>query len=324
MRLVFFGSPRFAVPSLSALLAAGHDVALVVSQPARPVGRRGEISDPAVARLGKERGLPLFQPQSLKPDEAVARLAQAGADLFVVVAYGKILPQRLLDLPARGCINVHGSILPRWRGASPVQAAILAGDAVTGVTIMRMNAGMDTGPVFAVRETAVEKQDTAETLGARLAEMGAQLLVETVFFLEGKKSAGTGPSAAGDLIRQPLVPQDESRATYCPKITREDGLVDWTRPAVELVRRDRAFTPWPGLFTFRRKTRLKLAGLSLATGGISGSPPGSVLSVSPALVVACGEGAVALCELQAEGRKRLSTADFVRGERVVPGEVWPS
>lgn len=329
MRLVFFGSPRFAVPSLSALLAAGHDVALVVSQPARPVGRRGEISDPAVARLGKERGLPLFQPQSLKPDEAVARLAQAGADLFVVVAYGKILPQRLLDLPRLGAVNVHGSVLPRWRGASPVQAAILAGDTVTGVTIMKMEAGMDTGPVFATSETGIGEKDTAETLGARLSEMGAELLVETLgrseFSVEvGRARPEARSSSPSRRFFLPPLPQDDSRATYCPKIAREDGLVDWTRPAVELVRRDRAFTPWPGLFTFRRRTRLKLAGLSLATGGISGSPPGSVLSVSPALVVACGEGAVALRELQAEGRKRLSVTDFVRGERVVPGEVWPS
>ena len=166
MRLVFFGSPRFALPSLSALLAAGHDLTLVVSQPARPVGRHGEISDPAVARLGRERGLPLFQPQSLKPDETVARLAQAGADLFVVVAYGKILPQRVLDLPRLGAVNVHGSVLPRWRGASPVQAAILAGDAVTGVTIMKMDAGMDTGPVFATSETEIGER-TPRRLSAR-------------------------------------------------------------------------------------------------------------------------------------------------------------
>ncbi len=324
MRLVFFGSPRFAVPSLSALLVAGHDVALVVSQPARPVGRRGEISHPPVARLAKERGLPLFQPESLKPDEAVARLAEARADLFVVAAYGKILPQRLLDLPARGCINVHGSILPRWRGASPVQAAILAGDTVTGVTIMKMEAGMDTGPVFAVRETGIEEQDTAESLGARLAEMGAQLLVETVFCLEGNTAAGTRTSAWGDVIRIPPIPQEDSRATYCPKISRQDGLVDWTRPAIEQVRRSRAFSPWPGLFTFRRRTRLKLSGLSLVAEEHSGSPPGTVISLSPCLIVTCGEGAVTVAALQAEGRRWLSAADFVRGERVVAGEVWPS
>jgi len=307
VRLVFFGSPDFAVPSLKALVAAEHEMALVVSQPARPVGRHGDLSDPAAARVAKSLSLPLFQPASLRPDEAVARLAGVRADLFVVAAYGKILPQRVLDLPGLFCVNVHGSVLPRWRGASPVQAAILAGDATTGVSIMRMEAGMDTGPVFASEETAIGENENAAQLGARLAETGADLLVRTL---------AAFPREA--------TPQDDSRATYCPKITREDGLVDWRRPAAELVRRDRAFTPWPGLFTFRRKSRLKLSGLSLAAGRRPDAPPGTTLSLSPALVVACGEGAVAVAALQAEGRKRLPAADFVRGERVAPGEVWPS
>lgn len=338
MRLVFFGSPPFAVPSLSALLDAGHDVELVVSQPARPVGRHGEISETAVARLAVERGLPLFTPPGLKADEAVTRLAEAGADLFVVAAYGKILPQRVLDLPPLGAVNVHGSILPRWRGASPVQAAILAGDSVTGVTIMKMDAGMDTGPVFSRMETKIEQVETAEALGSRLAQMGAELLVETLSFSEGEKAddqnnlsakversrPGSQWSSLSKRFFFPPVAQDGSLATYCPKITREDGLVDWALPALSLVRRDRAFTPWPGLFTFRRKTRLKLSGLSLVAEEPSRAPPGTILSVSPRLVAACGEGAVAVRELQAEGRKRLDAAEFVRGERVNPGEIWPS
>jgi methionyl-tRNA formyltransferase len=307
VRLVFFGSPDFAVPSLGALVAAGHEIALVVSQPARPAGRSADLRPPAVARLADERGLPLYQPETLKGDEAVARLAEARADLFAVAAYGKILRPRVLGLPRLGCVNVHGSLLPRWRGASPVQAALLAGDAVTGVSIMKMDEGMDTGPVYARRETPVLETDTTETLGARLSGMGAQLLVETLAALPGEAAK-----------------QDDSLATYCPKISRENGLVDWTRPAIELVRRDRAFTPWPGLFTFRRRARLKLAGLSLEKGRRTSAPPGSVVSVSPSLVVACGEGAVAVRELQEEGRKRLPAADFVRGERVAPGELWPS
>lgn len=307
MRLVFFGSPDFAVPSLTALREAGHDLALVVSQPARPSGRRGEPADPAVARLAKSLSLPLFQPESLRPDEAVARLAAPEADLFVVAAYGKILPQRVLDLPRLFCLNVHGSVLPRWRGASPVQAAILAGDATTGVSIMKMEAGMDAGPVLAARATPIRETDTAATLGVRLSAMGASLLVETI----GR-------------LPLPLVPQDDARATYCPKITREDGLVDWSRSAADLVRRDRAFTPWPGLFTFRRESRLKLADLSPAAAPRSDAVPGTVLATSPVLVVACGDGAVSVAMLQAEGRKRLPAADFVRGERVAAGEVWPS
>ena len=307
MRLVFFGSPDFAVPSLSALVAAGHEIVLVVSQPAKPAGRHGRPSDPAVARLAKSLSLPLFQPESLKPDEAVLRLAAARADLFAVAAYGKILSRRVLDVPRLYCVNVHGSILPRWRGASPVQAAILAGDRTTGVSIMKMEAGMDTGPVFAAEETAIGEGETAAALGARLAEIGARLLVATL------EEPGRVP-----------VPQDDALATYCPKISREDGLVDWTRPAAELVRRERAFTPWPGLYTFRKKARLKLAGLSRVTEGPSGEAPGTVVSVSPSLVVACGDGSVAVGALQAEGRRRLPAAEFVRGERVDPGEAWPS
>lgn len=342
MRIVFFGSPDFALPALEALRAAGHDVPLVVSQPAKPVGRRAEITDPPVASLAKSLGMHVFQPPTLKDDAAVARLAQARADVFVVVAYGKILAQRVLDLPRLGCLNVHGSLLPRWRGASPVQAAILAGDAVTGVSIMRMEAGMDTGPVYAMRETEIREEDDSASLGERLAAMGAQALVETLHFLEGEypervaAAAPRGIDAAGAAalhapskkIFNPPLPQDERAATYCPKIVREDARVDWSRPAAELARRARAFTPWPGLFTIRRNTRLKLSGLQPVTDGpwvregAESSAPGMVLEAADRVVVACGEGAIAVAALQAEGKKRLSAADFVRGERVSPGEVW--
>jgi len=291
----------------------GHTLALVVSQPGKPVGRRGEVTDPPVAARAKSLGIQVFQPSTLKDDAAVARLSAAGADVFVVVAYGKILAQRVLDLPRLGCVNVHGSLLPRWRGASPVQASVLAGDAVTGVSIMKMEAGMDTGPVFTMRETRIGEEESAEELGARLALMGADALVETLNFLEGE----WGP-----------VPQDESRATTCPKITREDARVDWTRPAVELARRSRAFTPWPGLFTIRKNTRVKLSRLSPVASapwlrdGAEGSSPGTILEAGTRLVVACGEGAVSIGTLQAEGRRALPAAEFIRGERVLPGERW--
>ena len=307
VRVVFFGSPSFALPTLEALLAAGHEAALVVSQPGKPAGRRGEITDPPVATLAKSLGLHVFQPPTLRDDAAVARLAGARADAFVVAAYGKILSQRVLDLPRLGGLNVHGSLLPRWRGASPVQAAILAGDAVTGVSIMRMTAGMDEGPVYTMRRTRIAEEDDSASLGARLSEMGAQALVETLHFLEGEGRVA--------------VPQDTALATYCPKITREDARVDWTRPAAELVRRARAFNPWPGLFTIRRNSRVKLSGLSLEAKR-PGVRAGEVLEAGARIVVACGEGTVAVATLQAEGRKALPAAEFVRGERVVPGEVW--
>ena len=313
MHVVFFGSPSFALPSLESLRDAGHTLGLVVSQPGKPVGRRGEVTDPPVAARAKSLGIQVFQPPTLKDDAAVARLSAAGADVFVVVAYGKILAQRVLDLPRLGCVNVHGSLLPRWRGASPVQASVLAGDAVTGVSIMKMEAGMDTGPVFTMRETRIGEEESAEELGARLALMGADALVETLNFLEGE----WGP-----------VPQDESRATTCPKITREDARVDWTRPAVELARRSRAFTPWPGLFTIRKNTRVKLSRLSAVASapwlrdGAEGSSPGTILEAGTRLVVACGEGAVSIGTLQAEGRRALPVTEFIRGERVLPGERW--
>lgn len=299
---------------MESLRDAGHTLALVVSQPGKPVGRRGEVTDPPVAARAKSLGIQVFQPPTLKDDEAVARLRAAGADVFVVAAYGKILAQRVLDLPRLGCVNVHGSLLPRWRGASPVQAAILAGDAVTGISIMKMDAGMDTGPVYTTRETKIGEEESAEELGAKLATMGADALVETLIFLEGEGRVA--------------LPQDSSFATSCPKITREDARVDWTRPAAELARRARAFTPWPGLFTIRRNTRVKLSRLSpialepSVREGAEEHSPGTVLEAGSRLVVACGEGAVAIGALQVEGRRALPTAEFVRGERIQPGERW--
>ncbi|MFN7987781.1 MAG: methionyl-tRNA formyltransferase [Thermoanaerobaculia bacterium] len=307
MRIVFFGSPDFALPSLDALVAAGHGLALVVSQPAKPVGRSGELSDPPVARRAKELGLAVFQPPTLKDDGAVARLAEARADLFVVVAYGKILAPRVLGLPRLGCVNVHGSVLPRWRGASPVQAALLAGDAESGVSIMRMEAGMDTGPVWAVTRGPVGEREDAGSLSARLAREGAELLVATLPAIE----AGTVSP----------VPQDDAHATLCPKIRREDGQADFGRPALELARRLRAFTPWPGLFAFRAGKRVKLLEAREAPGR-AGAPPGEVLAAGEEIVVACGEGALAVTRLQAEGRRPLDAGTFSRGERVAPGERW--
>jgi len=304
MRIVFFGSPDFAVPSLDALAGQGHDISLVVSQPAKPAGRGGALKEPAVAERAKALGLDRFQPETLKNDDAVARLARQEADVFVVVAYGKILAQRVLDLPRAGCVNVHGSLLPRWRGASPVQASLLAGDEETGISIMRMDAGMDTGPVYATERTPVREGETAGELSARLALLGAALLARSV---EAIASGTLRPA-----------PQDGSLATACPKIRREDGRVDFSRPALEIVRRSRAFEPWPGLFTFRGNVRVKLAGVAMATG--SGAP-GTLLSAADPLVVACGEGAISIATLQAEGRRALPAADFARGERLSKGDV---
>ena len=260
-----------------------------------------------MARRARELRLPVFQPPTLKDEAAVALLAGAAADVFVVVAYGKILAQGVLDLPRLGCVNVHGSILPRWRGASPVQAALLAGDAETGVSIMRMEAGMDTGPVYVSFRTPIGPDEDAGSLSARLAGEGAALLVET---LQGIAGGATLP-----------VSQDDALATLCPKVRREDGQADFARPASVLVRRLRAFTPWPGLFAFRGGRRVKLLAAREAAGH-AGAVPGEVLASGEQIVVACGEGSLSVTRLQAEGRRPLDAGTFSRGERVVPGERW--
>ena len=306
MRIVFFGSPDFALPSLDALVSGGHDLALVVSQPARPVGRHARPEDPPVAERAKELGLPTWQPESLKGEEALARLTAAGADLFVVVAYGRILGPRTLTLPRLGAVNVHGSILPRWRGASPVQAALLAGDERTGVSLMRMDAGMDTGPVYATAETPVSEEEDAGALSTRLAGLGAGLLIRSAAGIE-----------EGTLVP---VAQPVEGATACPKIRREDGRAPWGDEAVAIVRRERAFTPWPGLFAFRGRARVKLSGLRVEAG--TAAPAGTVTAVGARIVVACGRGSVSIGALHAEGRRPLSAREFTNGERVRPGEIW--
>lgn len=305
MRVAFFGSPPFALPALEALAASGHQLALVVSQPARPAGRHARPADPPVAARAKELGLPVYQPETLRGDEPQGRLASAAADLFVVVAYGRILGPRTLALPRLMAVNVHGSLLPRWRGASPVQAALLAGDLETGVSIMKMDAGMDTGDVLASLRTPVLPEEDASGLSERLARLGAGLLVETLPAVE------RGTAVA--------VPQPAEGATLCPKVRREDGRVDWGLPAPALVRRDRAFRPWPGLFAFRSGRRVKLSGLSAVEAS---GPAGTVLEAGERLVLACGEGAASVSSLTAEGRRELPAAEFVRGERVREGEVW--
>jgi methionyl-tRNA formyltransferase len=303
VKIVFFGSPDFALPALEALRGAGHEIVLVVSQPAKPVGRSGRLTDPPVAARAKELGLATFQPPTLKEPAARAPLAAATADLLVVVAYGKILPQAVLDLPRLGCVNVHGSLLPRWRGASPVQAALLAGDVETGVSIMRMDAGMDTGPVWKMERTQVGPEEDAAALSARLAGTGARLLVETLPLI----ASGAEPT-----------PQPVEGATLCPKIRREDGRADFQLSADELVRRARAFSPWPGLFAFRGASRVKLDGVrSVDASG----EPGRILEAGERVVVACGSGAVSVAHLQAEGRRLLPAVEFVRGERLAIGEL---
>ncbi|MCC6178944.1 MAG: methionyl-tRNA formyltransferase [Chloroflexi bacterium] len=243
-RVVFMGTPTFAVPSLEGLLALGEDVVLVLSQPDRPAGRGRQPTPPPIAAFARERGLPLFQPPSLKPPEAFARVREARPDVIVVAAYGLILRREVLDVPPLGCLNVHASLLPRHRGAAPIPAAILAGDAEAGVCIMRMEAGLDTGPILACERTPILPSDDTLTLTDRLARLGRDLLVQTL------------PRwAAGEIAAEP---QDDSRATYAPKIERAQARIDWSAPAVEIWRQVRAYRGWPDAFTSWQGKGLKI------------------------------------------------------------------
>jgi len=309
MKVVFFGTPHFALPTLRHLMASRHEVALVVTRPDRPVGRRHEVTPPPVAVTAGKLGLPLLQPKSLKAEQVVSALAATGADAGVVVAYGKLIPPRVLELFPQGFLNVHPSLLPRHRGPSPIQWAIACGDRVTGVTTMLLDEGMDTGPILLQRRVSIGPRETAEELAPRLAELGAELMVETLDGLE----AGT------------IEPRPQSRegATVTPMIRRSFGEVDWTLPAQRIFDRLRAFTPWPGLYTELRGGRLKIHGLEVVQPPPAGrEEPGTVVAVDPGgIVVRCGRGtAVRITELQREGKRRMPADAFLIGERVAAGE----
>ena len=302
LRIAFLGTADFAVPSLAACLAAGCDVAAVVTQPERP-GDRGRPAPRPVGELARERGLPLLQPPRIREPAATAELLGLGLDALVVAAYGQILPVALLEGPRLGGVNVHGSLLPRWRGASPVAAAILAGDAETGVSIMRMDAGMDTGPVYAMRATPIAAAETATELTGRLAALGADLLVEVLAGLE----AGTVTAA----------PQDGAAATLAPRLRREDGRVDWSEMgAAEVDRRVRGLDPWPGVTAPLGGTDVRLlAGEPLARGDGAG-PPGTVLRTDREVAeVATRGGVYAVRRVQPPGRRPMDAAAYLRGRR---------
>jgi methionyl-tRNA formyltransferase len=303
MRIVFFGTPEFAVASLRALLRERFTVAGVVTQPDKPQGRsRSTLVPPPVKTAALEAGLPVLQPARPVGDVFLAGLKHLEADLGVVVAYGHILRREVLDAPDRGMINVHASLLPRFRGAAPIQHALLAGDRETGISIMRTEEGLDTGAVLHRLATPITDGETAGTLTSKLAELGATALVEALSLL-----------SAGPVKPQP---QDESRVTYAPKISRETARLDWRRDALSVERQIRAFDPVPGAWTTLDGAPVKLFGAMPAVGS---GEPGTVLAASDRLVVAAGGGAIAAREVQPAGRNRLAVEDWVRGRGIAAG-----
>ena len=299
LRIVFAGTPEFAAAHLQVLLEAGLNIVAVYTQPDRPAGRGHKLTPSAVKKLALEHDLPVYQPQTLRDPEAQSELAALQADLLVVVAYGLILPQVVLDMPRLGCINSHASLLPRWRGAAPIQRAIEAGDSETGVTVMQMEAGLDTGPMLLKSHTPIQPDDTGGSLHDRLADLGPPAVLQAI---EGL--------AAGTLQGEV---QDDSLATYAHKLGKADARIDWARPASELALMIRAFNPWPLAHAIWQEQPLKIWAVQLEDGS---GQPGAILDCSKqGLLVACGEQALRLTRLQLPGGKPLSFADLYNARR---------
>jgi methionyl-tRNA formyltransferase len=318
MRIVFMGTPEFALPSLRRLVEDGYDIVGVYTRADQPAGRGRAMTPPPVKTAALELGLPVFQPSGLRHPDAVEQLASLRPDVIVVCAFGQILRQPVLDIPPKGVVNVHPSLLPRHRGATPIQAAILAGDEETGVTIMLMDAGMDTGPILRQRSLAISPWDSAGSLGEKLSRLAADLLGETLRLW-----------LPGEIEPQP---QDEARATYAPLIQKEDAAIDWTRPAVDIWRQIRAMNPWPGAYTTLDGEALHIWEAWPLPGDGDAGELGTVLPLSPAqreklppeaqreaLAVQTGEGLLVVLRLQRAGRRALPAAEFVRGLRQLFG-----
>lgn len=302
MRIVFMGTPDFAVPSLQALIDAGHDVCAVYTQPDKPQGRKQILTAPPVKTLALEHDIPVFQPNTLKNEDEQARLRELAPEVIIVVAYGKLLPKAVLDIPPHGCINVHGSLLPRWRGAAPIQWAVIAGDEMAGVTTMQMAEGLDTGDMLLTYETKVGEKETAGELFDRLAQSGAELLTQTLVKLD-------------EITPRP---QDDAQSCYAHMLDKQMAVIDWNKSAHEIDCLIRGLNPWPIALTTLSGERLKVFAAEKANGR---GEPGTVLEADPkkGLTVACGEGALKLTEIQLVGGKRMKATDFLRGHAIEVG-----
>ena len=309
MKIVFMGTPEYAAEALEALVGAGHEVVAAVTQPDKAKGRSKTLLPPPVKVCACKHGIPVLQPRRIKKPEAVAELRQYPADVYVVAAFGQILSQEILDIPPYGCLNIHASLLPGYRGASPIQHVILNGEEKTGITIMQMDVGIDTGDILYQKEIPIRDDDNYETLHDKLAVLGGQAITEALVLLEEGK----------------LVPekQQEDLSCYAPLIGKEMGELDFSRGAVELDRRIRAMTPWPSAYTSYQGKQLKIwKAKPVISVNTFGRSPGEILSVDKdSVTVAAGEGALRIYELQMEGRKRMTAHDFLLGVRMQPGEV---
>ncbi|MGB5267031.1 MAG: methionyl-tRNA formyltransferase [Polyangiales bacterium] len=310
MRTIFFGSPEFAVPCLDALHEVSEVVA-VISQPDRPAGRGLAMRPPAVKQRALELGLDVWQPTKVRTAEFTKRLESLEADVAVVVAYGRILPLAVLEAPRAGCLNVHASLLPRWRGAAPIQWSIVHGDEETGVTLMQMDEGMDTGPVLAMASTRIEADDDAATLSERLSKMGAALLREEL-----------PRYVAGELTPKP---QDDAAATMAPLLDKSDGRIQWNKPARAVHNQIRGMNPWPGAHTVLGERQIKVHRAIATTLDPEGARPGEVIALDPeGILVACAEGTLEIQELQESGRKRVDARSFASGRGVAVGDCFSS
>jgi len=306
VKLVFLGTPAFAVPSLEAIATAGHRIAAVFTQPDRPKGRGHQMAMPPVKQSALRLGLDVFQPERIRRPEVVEQLHAIAPDAMVVVGYGQIIPQSILDIPPLGIINVHASLLPKYRGAAPVQWAIARGETVTGVTTMRIDAGLDTGDMLLKWETEIGDEETAIELGDRLSVAGAELLVRTLADL-----ASIAPEA-----------QVDSQATLAPILKKEDGHVDWTSPSREILNRVRGFQPWPGCYGFRKSQRLHIWKAACVSDGEPVSlRPAELRAVGRSVFVGCGNGSIELLEVQLEGKKRMEAAAFLNGNTIEAEET---
>jgi len=305
-KIVFMGTPEFAVPSLRKLMEKGFNVSLVVTQPDKPAGRGRKLTPPPVKVEAEKLKIPVVQPEKIKDNPELEKLLRKiSPDLIVVVAYGKLLPPWLLTLPKYGAVNLHASLLPEYRGASPIQSVLLDGKEKTGVTVMKISEELDAGDILSQREVEIYKSDNAKTLHDRLSQIGAELLAETLpLYVEGK------------IIPQP---QDHSKATYCPKITKEMGKIDWQESAVKIFNKIRAFTPWPSAYTFLEGRRIKITEAEPLMEETS-FPPGTVIKADKELLVSAGRGILRILKLKPEGKKEITAEEFIRGYPIKVGK----